>query len=136
VESASTSRFLNFHLLRNIEFCFIRSILAWFQRMAISATLLPVRFAHVLFTACFILSSCTSLSFHDSARLMIVHPVNGSTTTSSSTRLLLRCVGACDDRGALVTFSSGENLQVHQTCFSFAQITILFFRCTLLPALK
>lgn len=70
-------------------------------------------FAIVVFVALFLFASCSSLSPSESARIMIVHPVNGSSCSGSSTRLLLRCVGACDDLAVIVSFSSGETLQVH-----------------------
>ena len=69
----------------------------------------------VLLLADFLLSSCWPLNPSASVRLIIVNPVNGSSISGSSTRLLLRCVGACDDRAVNVTFSNGENLQVHCT---------------------
>ncbi len=71
------------------------------------------RLVCVLLLADFLLlSSCWPLNPSASVRLMIVNPVNGSSISGSSTRLLLRCVGACDDRAVNVTFSNGENLQV------------------------
>jgi hypothetical protein len=70
-------------------------------------------FAIVVFVALFLFASCSSLSPSESARIMIVHPVNGSSCSGSSTRLLLRCVGACDDLAVIVSFSSGETLQVN-----------------------
>jgi hypothetical protein len=69
-----------------------------------------------------LLSSCLPSSLSDSARLIIAHPVNGSSSSGSSTRLLLRCAGACDGRAVNVTFSNGENFQVKITsCTVFNQ---------------
>ena len=58
---------------------------------------------------------------------MIVHPVNGSSSSSSSTRLLLRCAGACDGRTVNVTFSNGENFQVNMTACTVSSRSALFY---------
>ena len=79
--------------------------------------------------ALLILASCAPLTPIDSVRLMIAHPVNGSISSSRNTRLLLSCAGACDGRTALVTFSNGDNLQVHPSAFSFSFNHSVAFKC-------
>ncbi len=68
-------------------------------------------------------TSCSSMPHRHSARITIVHPVNGS-SSGSSARLLFRCAGACDDRAAVVSFSNGESLQVQcSACILFKSAT-------------
>ena len=69
-------------------------------------------------------ASCSSMPHRDSARITIAHPVNGSSSSGRSARLLFRCAGACDDRAAVVSFSNGESLQVHcSACILFKSAT-------------